>query len=173
MISFLNAKRLFLHRLHNKMLTDYSYSLEINFLQGETDDFVTPEGADYVMQVDETDNGAFGVSFLACVRFSQRAKRLRSIFLGLGYNLDFANDDKVNMLPLLAFYKAHYNNYELNRSSQWSTSFAYQIITLISQSGFTNFIDVFDGVLPTSSEGKFRERLVGVFHSIVRGNSDW
>lgn len=162
------CKKAFLFRLHNNMLTDFSYPLDINFLQAETDDFVTPEGADYVMQVDETNNGAFGVSFLACVRFSQRAKRLRSIFLGLGYNLDFANDDKVNMLPLLAFYKAHYNNYELNRSSQWSTSYAYQIITLISQSGFTNFKNVFDGVLPSSSDSDFRKKLVGVFHSFIR-----
>ena len=98
---------------------------------------------------------------------SQRAKRLRTIFLGLGYNLDFANDDQVDMLPLLAFYKAHYNNYELNRSSQWSTSYAYQIITLISQSGFTNFKNVFDGVLPSSSDSDFRKKLVGVFHSFI------
>lgn len=161
------CKRAFLSRLHNDNSTDVSYTLDLNYLQSAKDDFVTPEGADYVMQVDETKNGAFGVAFLACVRFSQRAKRLRSILLGLGYNLDFANNDKVNFLPLLAFYKAYYNNYALNRSSQWSTSYAYQLITLISQSGFSNFIYVFDGYLPNSSETAFRKKLVGVLHSFI------
>lgn len=161
------CERGFKLRLHNNQSTDYSYTLNYNVIKGNTSDFVTPEGADYVMEIDETDNGAVGLSFLACVRFSQRAKRLRSILLGLGYNLDFANDDPVDMLPLLAFYKAHYNNYELNRSSQWSTSYAYQLITLISQSGFTDFIKVFDGPIPTSDIGSFRKKLVGIFHSFI------
>lgn len=159
--------RAFNYRLHNNVTSAVPYSIDYNSIDGGQSDFVTPEGADYVMQVDETDNSTFGVSFIACIRFSQRAKRLRSILLGLGYNLDFANDDKVNMLPLLAFYKAHYNNFELNRSSQWSTTYAYQLITLISQNGFTNFIDLFDGANYDSSQLQFRKLFVGIFHSFI------
>lgn len=159
--------RAFKYRLHNNVISSVSYSIDCKSVDGGQSDFVTPEGADYIMQVDETDNSTFGVSFIACIRFSQRAKRLRSILLGLGYNLDFANDDKVNMLPLLAFYKAHYNNFELNRSSQWSTSYAYQLITLISQTGFTNFIDLFDGDNADSSQLQMRKRFVGIFHSFI------
>lgn len=159
--------RAFNYRLHNNVTSSVSYTIDYNPIGGGDSDFVTPEGADYVMQVDETSNTSFGVSFIACIRFSQRAKRLRSIFLGLGYNLDFANDDKVNMLPLFAFYKAHYNNFELNRSSQWSTTYAYQLITLISQNGFTNFIDLFDGANYDSSQLNLRKRFVGVFHSFI------
>lgn len=157
------------YRLHNNTRTSntFFYKLDFNVISSEEDDFVTPEGADYVMQVDEMADTDFGVSFLACIRFSQRAKRLRSILLGLGYNLDFANDDHVNMLPLLAFYKAHYNNYELNRSSQWSTSYAYQVITLISQSGYTNFINLFDGVRDNVLQLDFLRKLVGIFHSFI------
>lgn len=157
----------FNYRLHNNVTSSVPYTIDYNPIGGGDSDFVTPEGADYVMQVDETSNTTFGVSFIACIRFSQRAKRLRSIFLGLGYNLDFANDDKVNMLPLFAFYKAHYNNFELNRSSQWSTTYAYQLITLISQNGFTNFIDLFDGANYDSSQLNLRKRFVGVFHSFI------
>lgn len=157
----------FNYRLHNNVTSSVPYSIDYNTIGGGDADFVSPEGADYVMQIDETSNTSFAVSFVACIRFSQRAKRLRSILLGLGYNLDFANDDKVNMLPLLAFYKAHYNNFELNRSSQWSTTYAYQIITLISQNGFTNFIDLFDGATSDSSQLQFRKLLVGIFHSFI------
>lgn len=159
--------RAFNYRLHNNVTSAVPYSIDYISIDGGQSDFVTPEGADYVMQVDETDNSSFGVSFIACIRFSQRAKRLRTILLGLGYNLDFANDDKVNMLPLLAFYKAHYNNFELNRSSQWSTTYAYQLITLISQNGFTNFIDLFDGANYDSSQLQMRQRFVGIFHSFI------
>lgn len=159
--------RAFNFRLHNNVSSAVPYNIDYFPIDGGQSDFVTPEGADYVMQIDETDNSTFGVSFIACIRFSQRAKRLRSILLGLGYNLDFANDDKVNMLPLLAFYKAHYNNYELNRSSQWSTTYAYQLITLISQNGFSNFIDLFDGANYDSSQLQMRKRFVGIFHSFI------
>lgn len=159
--------RAFSYRLHNNVTSAVPYSIVFNSIDGGQSDFVTPEGADYLMEVDETDNSTFGVSFIACIRFSQRAKRLRTILLGLGYNLDFANDDKVNMLPLLAFYKAHYNNFELNRSSQWSTTYAYQLITLISQNGFTNFIDLFDGANYDSSQLQMRKRFVGIFHSFI------
>lgn len=159
--------RAFNYRLHNNVSSAVPYAIDYIPIDGGQSDFVTPEGADYVMQIDETDNSTFGVSFIACIRFSQRAKRLRSILLGLGYNLDFANDDKVNMLPLLAFYKAHYNNYELNRSSQWSTTYAYQLITLISQNGFSNFIDLFDGANYDSSQLQMRKRFVGIFHSFI------
>lgn len=162
-----NCISAFNYRLHNNVTSSVPYIIDYNPIGGGDSDFVTPEGADYVMQVDETSNTTFGVSFIACIRFSQRAKRLRSIFLGLGYNLDFANDDKVNMLPLFAFYKAHYNNFELNRSSQWSTTYAYQLITLISQNGFTNFIDLFDGANYDSSQLNLRKRFVGVFHSFI------
>lgn len=164
---FRSCVRAFNYRLHNNVTSAVPYSIDYNSIDGGQSDFVTPEGADYVMQVDETDNSTFGVSFIACIRFSQRAKRLRTILLGLGYNLDFANDDKVNMLPLLAFYKAHYNNFELNRSSQWSTTYAYQLITLISQNGFTNFIDLFDGANYDSSQLQFRKLFVGIFHSFI------
>lgn len=165
--TFRSIVRAFNYRLHNNVTSAVPYSIDYNVIDGGRSDFVTPEGADYVMQVDETDNSTFGVSFIACIRFSQRAKRLRTILLGLGYNLDFANDDKVNMLPLLAFYKAHYNNFELNRSSQWSTTYAYQLITLISQNGFTNFIDLFDGANYASSQLQMRKRFVGIFHSFI------
>lgn len=164
---FRSCVRAFNYRLHNNVSSAVPYSIDYNPIGGGQSDFVTPDGADYVMQVDETDNSTFGVSFIACIRFSQRAKRLRTILLGLGYNLDFANDDKVNMLPLLAFYKAHYNNFELNRSSQWSTTYAYQLITLISQNGFTNFIDLFDGANYESSQLQFRKLFVGIFHSFI------
>lgn len=157
------------YRLHNSesISNPYAYKLDYTIVSGAADDFVTPEGADYVMQINEAENVDFGISFIACIRFSQRAKRLRAILLGLGYNLDFANDDKVNMLPLLAFYKAHYNNYELNRSSQWSTSYAYQIITLISQSGYTNFIELFDGTTTEAHHIAFRRQLVGIFKNFI------
>lgn len=164
---FRSCARAFNYRLCNNVTSSVAYTIDYNPIGGGDADFVSPEGADYVMQIDETSNTNFAVSFVACIRFSQRAKRLRSILLGLGYNLDFANDDKVNMLPLLAFYKAHYNNFELNRSSQWSTTYAYQIITLISQNGFTNFIDLFDGANVDSTQLQFRKRLVGIFHSFI------
>ena len=157
----------FKSRLHNHVNTDYSFPLDFHALAGDNSDFVTPDGADYIMQLDLTDDGSVGFAYVATIRFSQKAKRLRTILLGLGYNLDFANDDKVCMMPLLAFYKAYFDNYGLNRSEQWSTTRAYQLVTLISQYAFTNFINIFDGTLTTPDDPKVRSNLVAIFKRFI------
>ena len=42
-------------------------------------------------------------------RFSDEAKRIRKVFVGLGYGLSLNDSNHVTLAPLLAFYKAYYD----------------------------------------------------------------
>lgn len=124
---------------------------------------VKPTGCDYMMEF-MNEIGGSNQHCIACFRFSQSSKRLRKIFLGLGYNLDYLNNDHVWILPILAFYKAYFDSYVSKRSLQYSTSYCYSLSLLIEQYGFTSFPALFDG---TVDKADYVSNLATVFSKFI------
>lgn len=101
---------------------------------------VSPDGADYIFFSKEGER-------MYCFRFTNAAKRLRSILIGLGYSLDLNNgQDKLSVLPLLAFYKAYYDTFSPSRESNWLQTSCFRLINFIYDYGFTNFDVLFQKV---------------------------
>lgn len=141
-----------------------SSRIEIDLKQRHGKDVsVKPTGCDYLLEFYTELNGKNTRCF-ACFRFSQRSKRLRKIFLGLGYNLDYLNNDNVWILPILAFYKAYFDSYVSKRSLQFSTSYCYSLSLLIEQYGFTSFPALFDGTVDAAD---FVTNLSTVFSKFI------
>lgn len=87
------------------------------------EDYVSFDGADYIIKLDDT--------HFACFRYSQAMRNLRSIFIGLGYGLDIENGRSVSILPLLCFYKAYFDTYAPKRSQAWTDTYCYGFIKYI------------------------------------------
>lgn len=81
---------------------------------------ITIDGADYIASIS-------GESYTFAFRFTPIAKRLRKIFLGLGYQLTDASTP-VSFTPLLAFYKAYFDEYYPKRYWSWTRTNAFSII---------------------------------------------
>lgn len=73
------------------------------------DNELSIDGADFVY-IDRTlSNGTSGKPDTFAFKLTPKGKALFSIFSGLGYNLDWYNDNEVSALPLLAFYKGYFD----------------------------------------------------------------
>lgn len=84
----------------------------------------TPEGADFVYKT-KTSN------LVLCFNFGARAKRLRSIFLGLGYSLEYTDTTPVRFSPLLAFYKAYFDSFGVQRFKNFTQTSCFKFIKSI------------------------------------------
>lgn len=94
---------------------------------------VTPDNADFVFQ--NTNGNA-----ILCFKFGSKAKRLRSIFLGLGYSLDAYDRNPVRLSPILSFYKMYFDTYGIKRNKNFTqTACANVIYTYIDSSLVANF----------------------------------
>lgn len=85
--------------------------------------YVTPDGADFVLQV--PGDG------LLCFRLSEVGRRLRSALIGLGYSLNPGDTSAVSIIPMLSYYKAWFDLYYPIRDLCWTDSPAYKLIKLI------------------------------------------
>lgn len=90
--------------------------------------------ADYVLEV--TLNSK---PYLVAFRYSTKAKHLRSIFIGLGYSLSLNDVNKVNALPILAYYKAWFDTYAPLRTVAWSDTKVFKFIKDYSDNYNPNF----------------------------------
>lgn len=106
--------------------------ISANFV-GVQSDAVSPDSADYVVST-----GDSAGDFVFCFRLSNSGRRLRKIFIGLGYSLD-ANNDLVSMLPLLAFYKAWFDLYSPQRLQTWTSSKCFALIKYIESNYYVDF----------------------------------
>lgn len=61
-------------------------------------------------------------------KLSSFGKRLRKILIGLGYDVNLANDDKVSILPLIAYYKAWWDSFAPERYKNFYETAAWKII---------------------------------------------
>lgn len=94
------------------------------------EDDVTPDGADYVVRVNNTSTKKVD---LKCYKYNDKGLRLRKIFLGLGYNPSSDDSSTLNFLPLLCFYKAYFDEFAPKRFVSFQDTKCFAIIKLFEQ----------------------------------------
>lgn len=75
-------------------------------------------------------NGGTKREALLAFRFSNFGKRLYKILTGLGYTLDFESTQYVSLMPLFAFYKAWFDNFGITRTSSWTDTSCYRLMSM-------------------------------------------
>lgn len=116
----------------------YAYS---NFHDNDiiADNQLSIDGADFVY-IDRTlSNGTSGLPDTFAFKLTPKGKALFSIFSGLGYNLDWYNDNEVSALPILAFYKGYFDLFAPKRVLTWSDTAAYALINYMYENGKTEY----------------------------------
>ena len=95
-----------------------------NFFTPQALSNVSPDGADYIIYSSDE-------QYIYCFRFTNAARRLRSILVGLGYTYDLDVTDKLDATPLFAFYKAYYDTYAPSRESSWTQTACFRLVNFI------------------------------------------
>ncbi len=98
---------------------------------------VTPESADYIVFTPGIHDGNVKLAF--CFEFSLEARHLRSILIGLGYCLNLNDRQPLSIVPLMSYYKAYYDLYAPQRTSNWLTTSCYKLIKYIEDNYYTTF----------------------------------
>lgn len=83
-----------------------------------------------------------GTNYLIVYNFNGGLKRLRSIFMGLGYSFNPFDSQPVTPLKLLAFYKAYYALFGVNRTQNFFNTYCYKTIKFISENIVGDMTDV-------------------------------
>lgn len=96
-------------------------------------------------------------------RFSDEAKRLRKVFVGLGYGLALDDSNRVSLAPLLAFYKAYFDTFGLTRDKAFESSACYDLIRRISNYEYDFGMSMYAAAAPLHSP----LNLQGLFDSFV------
>lgn len=103
-----------------------------NFRDSSDDDLVTIDGADYVYY---TKDGTMIYTF----RLTNMGRKLRKIFIGLGYGLDVNDSTHVSLVPLLAYYKCWFDRYAPKRITNWLQTHCFVLIKKIENDYVTDF----------------------------------
>lgn len=80
------------------------------------------------------------VNYCFCYNFNKALKRLRTIFMGLGYSFNPFDEQQVSVFKILAFYKAYWSLFGVNRSYNFYNTYCYKVIKRLSD---TQYLDVF------------------------------
>ena len=102
-----------------------------NATTGTTYSTITLESADFVIPVDDTYTFLF--------RLNSSGRRLRKVFVGCGFSLSINDTDNLSILPLLAFYKAYFDQYAPQRDVTWSSTVTYSIVKYIEEHYYIDF----------------------------------
>lgn len=78
---------------------------------------------------------------LTCYRFTDLGKQLRKIFIGLGYTYSRDDTTHLNVLPLIACYKAFYDRFIPARDIPFSATAAFGLIQFIEQNPSVSNVD--------------------------------
>lgn len=116
-----------------------SYNMQ-NFFTAQALANVSPDGADYIIYSSDE-------QYIYCFRFTNAARRLRSILVGLGYTYDLDVTDKLDATPLLAFYKAYYDTYAPSRDSSWTQTACFRLVNFIYDYNAPSIANFFDDSL--------------------------
>lgn len=108
---------------------DSSVQLHFTVTPIQGDASVDINNADYVLEVTLNSKPC-----LVAFRYSTLAKHLRTIILGLGYSLALNDNNKVNALPLFAYYKAWYDTYAPLRTMAWTDTKVFAFVKQYSDS---------------------------------------
>lgn len=131
---------------------------------------VTPEGADYVTRVYNSETKKVD---LICYKYNDRGLRLRKIFLGLGYNPSKDDNSTLIVLPLLCFYKAYFDEFAPKRFVSFQDTKCFAIIKLFEQYP-SLFVDGSDGFVagdmisfrdPNTNSLPFGDAMADFFYS--------
>lgn len=115
------------------------YNLQ-NFVTPQFNPNVTPDGADYIVYSPDE-------KYIYCFRFTNAARRLRSIFVGLGYTYDLDVEDILDATPLFAFYKAYYDTFSPSRESSWTQTACFRLINFIYDYNTANVASLFNDTI--------------------------
>lgn len=96
-------------------------------------------------------------------RFSDEAKRLRKVFVGLGYGLALDDSNRVSLAPLLAFYKAYFDTFGLTRDKAFESTACYDLIRHISNYDYDYSMSMFAAAAASHSPLNIQ----GVFDSFI------
>lgn len=97
------------------------------FIDNSGSTVITSEGADFSTVAGPT-NSKYVVHF----KLPAALKRLRSIFIGLGYSFSPYNTDEMSVLKLLGYYKSWFNLFNPKRERSFVDTPCYTIIKNIS-----------------------------------------
>lgn len=126
-----------------------SYSMQ-NFCTPQATSNVSLDGADYIIYSSDE-------KYIYCFRFTNAARRLRSILLGLGYTYDIDVDDQLDVTPLLAFYKAYYDTFAPSRDSSWTQTACFRLVNFIYDYNEQAFANFFSDVLHSNISDSVRQ----------------
>lgn len=74
-----------------------------------------------------------------CVKLNNAGRRIFNILRGLGFSLDPTDSTELDLLPIFAFIKAYFDEYEPQRSINWHSTDAYNFLIRSSQSNSFDF----------------------------------
>lgn len=94
-------------------------------------------------------------------KLSSFGKRLRKILIGLGYDVNLANDDQVSILPLVAFYKAWWDSYAPERVKNFYETACWKMINdCILNANSANIINVLNSSSGAGLQSHFVQFMV-------------
>lgn len=127
---------------------------------------VTLESADYVIEFAFQDGNGVDRYYALALECSDYGKRIRKVLQGCGYQIDFASEQMVSILPLLAQYKAYFDVFGLTLYQGWETTRAAKLIKWI-ENEFIENIDTYNNsrTLPCEAANALsdNEKLFGNF----------
>ena len=72
-------------------------------------------------------------TYIIAYNFTGCLKRLRTIFMGLGYNFNPFDSEQVTLFKLLAFYKSYWTLFGVNRTFNFYNTNCYKLIKRLSE----------------------------------------
>lgn len=138
--------------------TNYSYTPKKLYSESIPNDAtLSIDSADYIVRLEKEVDNPYITDRYVLYRFSSKAKRLRKIFLGLGYQMTDANNC-ISFSPILAFYKAYFDTYYPQRLLNWNSTACYYLINsslsqspVNNQNGFTTLENAMTNVVNVTS----------------------
>lgn len=126
---------------------------------------VSLEESDYIVPVYNNANATdlSQPDGLIVFRYSDEAKRLRKVFVGLGYGLSLDDTNLVSLAPLLAFYKAYYDTFGMTRDKSFESTACFNLIRHISNYDYDYSISMYAAAKPSHSPLNIQ----GVFEDFI------
>ena len=81
-----------------------------------------------------------GTNYTIVYNFNGALKRLRTIFMGLGYSFNPYDEQQVTVFKLLAFYKAYWSLFGVNRTFNFFNTYCYKSIKYMSEDVVTSMV---------------------------------
>lgn len=113
---------------------------EGGYIYDTYNDLITYDSADLVVRT---------ANHVILFSYTPEGRQLRKVLLGLGYSMQFGDKTPLSLVPLLGFYKAYYDRYEVKRVLSWPVTNCYQLIKFIDDNYYTRFTQ--EGISRASS----------------------